>query len=107
MLVIWKSTSPTIWSPDISNIPMERGYMYLLAIMDVYSRCIPGWSLSDTMEAEWVVNTLRMTVNKYGRPEIISPDQGSQFTPDEYIDYIKSLETVRIIIFDKKIVMIY
>jgi hypothetical protein len=48
-----------------------------------------------------------MTVNKYGRPEIISPDQGSQFTPDEYIDYIKSLETVRIIIFDKKIVMIY
>ena len=85
-----------VWSPDISYIPMVRGYMYLLAIMDVYSRCIPGWSLSDTMEAEWVVNTLRMTVNQYGRPEIISPDQGSQFTPDEYIDYVKSLETVRI-----------
>ena len=85
-----------VWSPDISNIPMERGYMYLLAIMDVYSRCIPGWSLSDTMEAEWVVNTLRMTVNKYGRPEIINPDQGSQFTSDEYVDYVKSLETVRI-----------
>jgi putative transposase len=75
---------------------MDRGYTYLLAIMDVYSRCIPGWSLSDTMEAEWVVNTLRMTVNKYGRPEIINPDQGSQFTPDEYVDYVKSLETVRI-----------
>mgnify|MGYP003734423087 FL=1 len=85
-----------VWSPDISNIPMERGYMYLLAIMDVYSRCIPGWSLSDTMEAEWVVNTLRMTVNKYGRPEIINSDQGSQFTSDEYVDYVKSLETVRI-----------
>ena len=85
-----------VWSLDISYIPMVRGYMYLLAIMDVYSRCILGWSLSDTMEAEWVVNTLRMTVNKYGRPEIINPDQGSQFTPDEYVDYVKSLETVRI-----------
>ena len=85
-----------VWSPDISYIPMVRGYMYLLAIMDVYSRCILGWSLSDTMEAEWVVNTLRMTVNKYGRPEIINPDQGSQFTSDEYVDYVKSLETVRI-----------
>ncbi|MGI6305780.1 MAG: IS3 family transposase [Bacteroidales bacterium] len=85
-----------VWSLDISYIPMVRGYMYLLAIMDVYSRCILGWSLSDTMEAEWVVNTLRMTVNKYGRPEIINPDQGSQFTSDEYVDYVKSLETVRI-----------
>ncbi|MFZ2351145.1 MAG: IS3 family transposase [Bacteroidales bacterium] len=85
-----------VWSLDISYIPMVRGYMYLLAIMDVYSRCILGWSLSDTMEAEWVVNTLRMTVNKYGRPEIINPDQGSQFTSDEYVDYVKSLVTVRI-----------
>jgi len=85
-----------VWSLDISYIPMVRGYMYLLAIMDVYSRCILGWSLSNTMEAEWVVNTLRMTVNKYGRPEIINPDQGSQFTSDEYVDYVKSLETVRI-----------
>ncbi|MGI6306852.1 MAG: IS3 family transposase [Bacteroidales bacterium] len=85
-----------VWSLDISYIPMVRGYMYLLAIMDVYSRCILGWSLSNTMEAEWVVNTLRMTVNKYGRPEIINSDQGSQFTSDEYVDYVKSLETVRI-----------
>ena len=41
-----------VWSLDISYIPMARGYMYLLAIMDVYSRCILGWSLSNTMEAE-------------------------------------------------------
>ncbi|NMB52508.1 MAG: IS3 family transposase [Bacteroidales bacterium] len=85
-----------VWSLDISYIPMGRGYMYLLAIMDVYSRCILGWSLSNTMEAEWVVDTLRMTVNKYGRPEIINSDQGSQFTSHEYIDYVKSLKTVRI-----------
>lgn len=85
-----------VWSLDISYIPMVRGYMYLLAIMDVYSRCILGWSLSNTMEAEWVVNTLKMAVNRYGRPEIINSDQGSQFTSDEYIGYVKSLETVRI-----------
>jgi putative transposase len=48
------------------------------------------------MEAEWVVNTLRMKVTKYGRPEIINSDQSCQFTSDEYIGYVKSLETVRI-----------
>ena len=70
--------------------------MYLLAIMDIYSRCILGWSLSNTMEAEWVVNTLKITVNKYGKPGIINSDQGSQFTSDEYIDFVKNLETVKI-----------
>lgn len=85
-----------VWSLDISYIPLTRGYMYLLAIMDVWSRSILGWSLSNTMEAEWVVNTLKMTVDKFGKPEIINSDQGSQFTSDEYIDYVKSLETVKI-----------
>ena len=85
-----------VWALDITYIPMLKGYMYLLAIMDIYSRCILGWSLSNTMEAEWVVNTLKMTINKYGRPEIINSDQGSQFTSDEYIGYVKSLETVKI-----------
>ncbi|MBP7731800.1 MAG: IS3 family transposase [Bacteroidales bacterium] len=85
-----------VWALDITYIPMLKGYMYLLAIMDIYSRCILVWSLSNTMESEWVVNTLKMTVNKYGRPEIINSDQGSQFTSDEYTGYVKSLETVRI-----------
>ncbi|MGQ9621628.1 MAG: IS3 family transposase [Bacteroidales bacterium] len=85
-----------VWSLDITYIPMLRGYMYLVAIMDIYSRCILGWSLSNTMGAEWVVNTLKIAVSKYGKPEIINSDQGSQFTSDEYIDFIKSLETVKI-----------
>ncbi|NLH78321.1 MAG: IS3 family transposase [Acidobacteria bacterium] len=85
-----------VWALDITYVPMHRGFMYLLAIMDIYSRCIMGWSLSNTMEAEWVVNTLKMAVNKYGKPEIINSDQGSQFTSDEYIDFVKSLETVKI-----------
>lgn len=62
---------------------MPRGFMYLLAIMDVYSRFIVGWSLSNTMDAEWVVKTLKETVETFGKPEIINSDQGSQFTSDE------------------------
>jgi putative transposase len=88
--------SNQVWSLDISYIPMKRGFMYLVAIMDVYSRYILGWSLSNTMEAEWVVDVLRTTVLQHGKPEIINSDQGSQFTSDEYVDYVKSLETVKI-----------
>lgn len=90
------SSPNQVWALDISYVLMLKGFMYLLPIMDIYSRCILGWSLSNTMEAEWVVNTLRITVNKYGKPEIINSDQGSQFTSDEYIDFVKSLETVKI-----------
>ncbi len=85
-----------VWSLDISYIPMRRGFMYLLAIMDVYSRFIVGWSLSNTMEAEWVVNVLQTAIFTQGKPEIINSDQGSQFTSDEYVTYVKSLETVKI-----------
>ena len=85
-----------VWALDITYIPMYKGFMYLLAIMDIYSRCILGWSLSNTMEAEWVVGTLKKTVCRYGKPGIINSDQGSQFTSDEYIGYVKSLETVKI-----------
>ena len=85
-----------VWSLDISYIPMRKGFMYLVAIMDVYSRYILGWSLSNTMEAEWVVDLLRTTVLQHGKPEIINSDQGSQFTSDEYVNYVKSLETVKI-----------
>jgi len=88
--------SNQVWALDITYVPMPRGFMYLLAIMDIYSRCILGWSLSNTMETEWVVDTLKMTVGKYGKPEIINSDQGSQFTSDEYVGYLKSLETVKI-----------
>jgi len=84
------------WALDISYIPMRRGFMYLVAIMDLYSRYIVGWSLSNTMEAEWVVTTLEKAVSNHGKPGIINSDQGSQFTSDEYVNYVKSLETVRI-----------
>ncbi len=81
---------------DITFVPMPRGFMYLLVIMDLHSRYIVGWSLSNTMEAEWVVNTLDEAVQMHGKPEIINSDQGTQFTSDEYIGYVKSLDTVKI-----------
>jgi len=85
-----------VWALDISYIPMHRGFMYLVAIMDLCSRYIVGWSLSNTMEAEWVVSTLKTAVGTHGAPGIINSDQGSQFTSEEYVEYVKSLKTVKI-----------
>lgn len=85
-----------VWSLDITYIPMRRGFMYMVAIMDIYSRYILGWSLSNTMEAEWVVEVLKLAIARHGKPEIINSDQGSQFTSEVYVEYIKSLETVKI-----------
>ena len=81
-----------VWAMDISYIPMKTGYMYLLAIIDLKSRYIVGWSLSNTMETSWVNATLEVAFKSYGTPEIINTDQGSQFTSSEYIDFITSKE---------------
>ena len=79
-----------VWALDISYIPMERGYMYLLVIMDWHSRAVVGWSLSNTMEASWVVETLNLAIERFGQPEIINSDQGSQFTSGEYVAFLKA-----------------
>lgn len=88
--------SNQVWEIDISYIPMRYGFMYLVAIIDVHSRYIVGWDISNTMEADWVVKTVKNAIATYGKPEIINSDQGSQFTSDVYIEYIKSLVTVKI-----------
>lgn len=85
-----------VWEIDISYIPMRYGFMYLAAIIDVNSRFIVGWDISNTMEASWVVKTIKYAIEKHGRPEIINSDQGTQFTSEIYVDYLKSLETVKI-----------
>lgn len=84
------------WGVDITYIPMPKGFMYLVAIIDLHSRYIVGWSLSNSMEAEWVTATVKEAVRQHGPPEIINSDQGAQFTSDCYIDYIKSLEYSKI-----------
>lgn len=85
-----------VWGIDISYIPMRSGFMYLCAIIDVYSRYIVGWSISNSMEAAWVVNTLSEAIRRYGKPEIINSDQGTQFTSEDYISFVKSHETIKI-----------
>lgn len=88
--------SNQVWEIDISYIPMRYGFMYLTAIIDVYSRYIVGWDISNTMESSWVVKTLQNAIARYGKPEIINSDQGTQFTSGEYVTYVKSLCSVRI-----------
>ena len=84
------------WGIDISYIPMRYGFMYLTAIIDTYSKYIVGWSISNTMDATWVVDTLNQAVKQLWAPKYINPDQGSQFTIDEYTEYVKSLKETEI-----------
>jgi putative transposase len=81
-----------VWAIDITYIPMKCGFMYLFAIIDLYSRYVVGWSLSNTMTSEWCVETLKEAITRNGKPEIINSDQGSQFTADCYIDLLKENE---------------
>ena len=78
-----------VWQTDITYIPMFRGFMYMAAIIDVYSRKILGWSISNSMTTKWVTELLNDTVHKHGTPEIHNSDQGSQYTSEEYIQALK------------------
>jgi putative transposase len=73
-----------VWATDITYIPMEKGFMYLTAVIDVYSRCVLNWSISNSMDAKWVTEMMEETIRRYGEPEIINTDQGSQYTSDEF-----------------------
>ena len=73
-------------------IPMSKGFMYLTAIIDVYSRFIVSWDVNNTLDAENCLNVLKMAISKYGKPEIINSDQGCQFTSALWIDFLASDE---------------
>lgn len=73
-----------VWSTDITYIPMEKGFMYLTAIIDVHSRYVLNWSISNTMDAEWVSKVMQETIDEHGKPEIVNTDQGSQYTSDQF-----------------------
>jgi len=72
-----------VWCADITFIPMRRGFMYLFAIMDWYSRKIIAWELSNTLDTEFCLNTLNRALKTSGTPEIFNTDQGCQFTSEE------------------------
>jgi putative transposase len=73
-----------VWCTDITYIPMQKGSMYLVAVMDWYSRYVLSWELSNTMDSDFCVRALRKALNWYGRPEIFNTDQGSQFTSEAF-----------------------
>ena len=79
-----------VWATDITYIPMEKGYMYLCAIIDLHSRYVVGWSISNSMDAEWCKETLEAAIKTHGKPEIINTDQGSQFTSKIFANYVLS-----------------
>jgi len=81
-----------VWSADITYIPMARGYLYLVAIMDWYSRKVLSWRLSNTLDAGFCVEALREALALYGSPEIFNTDQGSQFTSATFIETLKEAD---------------
>ena len=80
-----------VWSIDITYIKMSHGHMYLTAIIDWHSRKLMGWKLSDTLDTQPVLETVREAVERFGTPAILNSDQGSQFTSDEYKVLLKQL----------------
>lgn len=78
-----------VWQTDITYIPMKKGFMYLMAVIDVKSRYILNWSLSNTMDASWCTQVLKGTIERHGSPEIFNTDQGSQFTSNEFLEVLK------------------
>jgi putative transposase len=78
-----------VWATDITYIPMAKGFMYLIAIVDLFSRKVLVWSVSNTMESEWCVEALKEAVNEFGKPEIFNTDQGAQFTSKVFTQILK------------------
>ena len=81
-----------VWSTDITYIPMKQGFMYLTAIMDVYSRKVLGWGISNTLNASWCLQVLKDTINQNGKPEIINSDQGCQYTSAMWTQFLDTNE---------------
>src|SRR5204863_1753006 len=73
-----------VWCADVTDIPMAKGFLYLVVIMDWVSRAVLAWRLSNTLGAEFCVEALEEALFRYGRPEIFNTDQGSQFTSNDF-----------------------
>jgi len=79
-----------VWCADITYIPMAKGFVYLVAVMDWFSRRVLAWRLSITMETDFCVDALREAMDRHGRPEIFNTDQGVQFTSAAFLDELSS-----------------
>ena len=79
-----------VWATDITYIPMSKGFMYLVAILDLHSRKVLSWRISNTMTVDFCIQALREAIRVHGIPEIFNTDQGSQFTADEFTSELVS-----------------
>ena len=81
-----------VWATDITYVPMARGFVYLVAIVDWFSRKVLAWRLSITLSADFCVEALEEALARHGKPEIFNTDQGSQFTSTDFTEVLKSAE---------------
>jgi putative transposase len=79
-----------VWCADITYIPMAKGFVYLVAVMDWFSRRVLAWRLSITMDADFCVDALQDALARYGKPEIFNTDQGVQFTSGDFVAVLES-----------------
>ncbi|MGH8262246.1 MAG: IS3 family transposase [Steroidobacterales bacterium] len=78
-----------VWAADITYVPMARGFVYLVAILDWFSRKILAWRLSNSLTADFCVDALEEALARYGRPDIVNTDQGSQFSGSDWLTRLK------------------
>lgn len=81
-----------VWATDITYIPMGKGFMYLCAIIDLHSRYVVNWSVSNSMEADWCKQVYEEAIALHGKPEILNTDQGSQFTSAAFVKSVVGSE---------------
>ncbi len=81
-----------VWCADVTYIPMRRGFLYLVAIMDWATRKVLAWRLSNTMDAGFCVAALEEALARFGKPEIFNTDQGSQFTSQAFTSMLRDAE---------------
>ena len=79
-----------VWATDICYIPMAKGFMYLVAIMDWYSRRVLSWRVSNTLDTDFCVEALEEALQRFGTPEIVNTDQGAQFTSEAFTRVLKA-----------------
>ena len=82
-----------VWCADITYLPIGRGFLYLVAIMDWYSRAVLAWRVSNTMDVSFCVSALEDALARFGKPEIFNTDQGSQFTSAEFTGVLSAAGT--------------
>jgi putative transposase len=78
-----------VWATDITYLPMAKGFVYLVAVLDLYSRKVLAWRTNNTLTSDFCIEALQEALTRFGSPEIFNTDQGSQFTAEAFTDVLK------------------